>query len=275
MSQTDVLLSYTRQDNKTQLVAEKDTPGASIRTSMGDEKRAAGTRQRTEYGKKGLREEKRDANFRRATGGGQALRCVPAIDWLARPSIPSHQPSIRLVPCRPVCVLLGRSRKPWVAGQRPEFSAQVARPYPCLALPSHSGFPVRTRRIQAPLLASHCGGGQGRLDANQVVWLAFRLRQAWWKLPGIQTMVERILGIEQARTHDDSKQRRHSQDSIHRDASAPRTHVPRCSCCRLFRYECLEHQPGRQPCGGWGLVQLAGGYHGWRRLVDWLSVDAP
>lgn len=235
MSQTDELLGYTRQDNKTQLVAEKDTPGSSIRTSMGDEKRAAGTRQRTEYGKKGLREEKRDANFRRATGAGQALRCVPAIDWLARPSIPSHQPSIRLVPCRPVCVLLGRSRKPWVAGQRPEFSAQVARPYPCLALPSLSGFPVRTRRIQAPLLASHCGGGQGRLDANQVVRLAFRLRQAWWEIARDSDRGGTDSGdraSKHARTHartHGSKQRRHGQDSLHHDAPAPRTHVPRCT----------------------------------------------
>lgn len=59
MSQTDQVLGYTRQYNKTQLVAEKDTPGSSISTSTGDEKRAAGTRQRTEYGKKGLREEQK------------------------------------------------------------------------------------------------------------------------------------------------------------------------------------------------------------------------
>jgi hypothetical protein len=57
MSQTDQVLGCTRRHNKTQLVAEKTHTQSSISTSTGDEKRAAGTRQRTKYGKKGLREE--------------------------------------------------------------------------------------------------------------------------------------------------------------------------------------------------------------------------
>jgi hypothetical protein len=61
-------VGYTRQYNKTQLVAEKDTPRSSISTSTGDEKRAAGTRQRTEYGKKGLREGKKGCKPQESDG---------------------------------------------------------------------------------------------------------------------------------------------------------------------------------------------------------------
>lgn len=87
MSQTEVLLGYTRQSNTIQALTEKDRPRSSFSTSMGDERER---QEQDSVRQEGVeRRKKRDANFRRATDG-QALRCVPAIDWLVRPSIPSH-----------------------------------------------------------------------------------------------------------------------------------------------------------------------------------------
>lgn len=65
------------RDNAIQIqaVAEEDAPRASNSTLVGNEESG---RNKTADDKKGLREEeKRSANFRRATDG-QALRCVCA-----------------------------------------------------------------------------------------------------------------------------------------------------------------------------------------------------
>ncbi|EHK45309.1 hypothetical protein TRIATDRAFT_284255 [Trichoderma atroviride IMI 206040] len=143
----------------------------------------------------------------------------------------------------------------------------------CAAVPFWRPWPHTEN--PAPLVASHCGGGQGRLDANQVVWLAFRLRQACWEIArasdGGGTGSGHWAGTSTAQQQQrQQRQQRHGTAAIGdaRSSTAPRMLVPRRSCCcslpsTLLRYECLEHQPGRQPCGGWGLVQLAGGYHGW------------
>ncbi|KAL6906759.1 hypothetical protein GGI43DRAFT_239453 [Trichoderma evansii] len=150
-------------------------------------RRWAMKRERREQDSVGVRQEgverrKRDANFRRATGEGQALRCVPAIDWLAQPSIPSHQPSIRLVPCRPVCVLLGRSRKPWVAGQRPELSAQVARaPIPalrCRPFLASLSAPGGSRRLFSLAITV-----EGREDWMRIRWCGWLSGcDRWWEI---------------------------------------------------------------------------------------------
>lgn len=76
MSQTDVFLGLCEtMQYKIQAVAEQDAPRTSNSMLEGNEESG---RNKTADDKKGLREEeKRDANFRRATDG-QALRCVRA-----------------------------------------------------------------------------------------------------------------------------------------------------------------------------------------------------
>ncbi|KAK0760058.1 hypothetical protein N5P37_007137 [Trichoderma harzianum] len=152
-----------------------------------------------------------------------------------------------------------RSRKPWMAGQETELSAQLL---------SLSGSPVCTRRIQAPLLASHYGGGYERLDANQVVWLGSGCDRCGVVgfCPGVQTAVERTPSIDEHK-HITATATTLTQTASACDASAPKNALSVLCVLlpALFRYECLYRQPGRQPCGGWGLVQLAGGYHEWRR----------